>query len=207
MTLKRVASLLLAFLFYAPLASAKTYHIPTTVWSYSPPQYPWVGPQFLFGNGYIKTDGTLGELAAENIVDFDIKVVGQYPFHFTLQTARLGDLRGVFASDSDLFLAGEPFTTHLGFEGELPGFSGINEYYPSETLAVSWHVVSDSLAALAIYGQPGALLSTSVEGKVPYGIASIPEPTAALLAVIALNVMLLKRPYGRTQSWHDANGD
>ena len=129
--------------------------------------------------GFIETDGSIGAINADNIVDYRLDIEGGVLVSPTRTPQNsFVSSTGLLASDTDLFLEADE-SSRLRIT--VPDFVLPN--------SIIWTPHLDSeLTELAVsVGLVGAAQTqTLYEGRVPYGIAVIPEPTTAALAGIAL---------------------
>ena len=68
-----------------------------------------------FATGFIETDGTLGQLAASNIIDWDVISARALEFTPANSVVRVGGVPGVVATQDGLFVDFTPFVGLLRF--------------------------------------------------------------------------------------------
>lgn len=147
--------------------------------------------------GFIQTDGTAGPLLAENILNYEVTVLGDVPFVFQPSnpdyTVRIqGDItsnsQGITASE-DLATKGIGSSATLEFR-----YFNSSTGSPGVHLTYNYSVGTSHVDFLARYLWIGATQSISEGYSVPADentiVASIPEPTTMLLSLAALAISL-----------------
>ncbi len=182
MSRRKLFFVLAALLFPSSTALARRYEIPTVVLpanaAFPEGAFPeGAFPEGVVATGFIETDGSIGPISADNIVDYRLYFEGVIlaTSPRTPQNSVLFST-GLLASDTDLFLESDESSS---FSMTAPDFVFGNSF--------TWRPDLDSEStSISFFQLPGFGSSTLYEARVPYGIAIIPEPSTFALAGIAL---------------------